>query len=324
MSGVREQGGASMKPHPKLRKTIKWGGAAVTVLLMVVWIGSGWYYRTWNPGRGYLLVVGGGCFGVTKLPVALWGLTSVHLRFGNGTHPFYMEWWYRYSEATPAAEWQLLVPAWMLVVPSMMLSVSAWRLDTLARRARLNLCPKCNYDRAGLAKDAVCPECGSKGGASMTPHPKLRKTIKWGGAAVTVLLVVVWIGSGWWSITWNVRGGFAAFLADGQVGYGDWIRTPSWPWLHCMRLPACNLDLGTDYSFNLLVIVRSAIPLWLPAATATVVACAAWCADILAHRRERLARLNLCAKCRCDRTGFAKDAVCPECGCGGPERGVGP
>ena len=29
------------------------------------------------------------------------------------------------------------------------------------RRARLNLCRKCNYDRTGLALDAVCPECGS-------------------------------------------------------------------------------------------------------------------------------------------------------------------
>jgi rubrerythrin len=38
----------------------------------------------------------------------------------------------------------------------------AWRLDTFARRrARLNLCPKCNYDRAGIAGDAKCPECGA-------------------------------------------------------------------------------------------------------------------------------------------------------------------
>jgi hypothetical protein len=28
------------------------------------------------------------------------------------------------------------------------------------RSAGLNLCPKCNYDRAGLAAGAKCPECG--------------------------------------------------------------------------------------------------------------------------------------------------------------------
>jgi rubrerythrin len=39
----------------------------------------------------------------------------------------------------------------------------SFRRRKMARRARagLNLCPKCNYDRAGLAKDVVCPECGS-------------------------------------------------------------------------------------------------------------------------------------------------------------------
>jgi hypothetical protein len=32
------------------------------------------------------------------------------------------------------------------------------------------------------------------------PHPRIRKTIKWGGAAVTVLLAVVWIGSALWRV----------------------------------------------------------------------------------------------------------------------------
>jgi len=36
------------------------------------------------------------------------------------------------------------------------------RLDMLARRrARIGCCPKCNYDRAGLAPGSVCPECGA-------------------------------------------------------------------------------------------------------------------------------------------------------------------
>ena len=41
----------------------------------------------------------------------------------------------------------------------------------------------------------------------MKPHPKIRKTIKWGGAVVTVLLVVVWIGSGWWGAEYTTRQG---------------------------------------------------------------------------------------------------------------------
>jgi rubrerythrin len=50
----------------------------------------------------------------------------------------------------------------MFVLPSMIATGVAWRLDVLARRRdRLNLCPRCNYDRAGIGKDAVCPECGA-------------------------------------------------------------------------------------------------------------------------------------------------------------------
>jgi len=38
----------------------------------------------------------------------------------------------------------------------------AWRLDTLARRrADRTHCPRCRYDRSGLAAGAVCPECGT-------------------------------------------------------------------------------------------------------------------------------------------------------------------
>ena len=29
---------------------------------------------------------------------------------------------------------------------------------------------------------------------------RVRKTVKWGGLVLTVLLVVVWIGSGWWQM----------------------------------------------------------------------------------------------------------------------------
>ena len=38
------------------------------------------------------------------------------------------------------------------------------RADAIhAHRIRTNCCPKCNYDRTGLAQGAVCPECGSAG-----------------------------------------------------------------------------------------------------------------------------------------------------------------
>jgi len=34
----------------------------------------------------------------------------------------------------------------------------------------------------------------------MELHTAIRKSVKGGGAALVVVLVVVWIGSGWWSV----------------------------------------------------------------------------------------------------------------------------
>ena len=65
---------STMKPHPKLRKTITWGGAAVTVLLVVVWIGSSSYRAvrgswTMSQTAGLLVLV---------LLAALWMAVGAH------------------------------------------------------------------------------------------------------------------------------------------------------------------------------------------------------------------------------------------------------
>jgi hypothetical protein len=154
-----------MKPHPRIRKTIKWGGAVVTVLLVVVWVGSGWWYVGWASG------------GMEEADLAF-GRVRVRLESSpSGTVSFPKGWrMSRLSRRIPM-QWRcevtsggavgrsrifdVWIPLWIPVCIASALAAVAWRLDTLARRrARLNLCPKCNYDRAGIAGDAKCPECG--------------------------------------------------------------------------------------------------------------------------------------------------------------------
>ena len=155
-----------MKPHPKLRKTIKWGGAAVTVLLVVVWVGSGWYCASYARSDWGWRVESGrisweqGVF-VYQMPLR-WGRTR---QYGTGKPlPFALRWTVArvrndfrdsfYYEVTD-------VPLWMPGVLFGLISGTAWRLDALARRReRVGRCPKCHYDRAGLPAGAVCPECG--------------------------------------------------------------------------------------------------------------------------------------------------------------------
>src|SRR5437762_2158764 len=54
----------------------------------------------------------------------------------------------------------------------------------------------------------------------MKPYPRIRKTVKWGGAAVTVLLLVVWIGSAWWMAALVTSSGFVLDLSQGEWTFG--------------------------------------------------------------------------------------------------------
>jgi hypothetical protein len=152
-----------MKPRPRIRKTMKWGGAAVTVLLMLVWIGSRWFALGIEDGKWSGAVVTHGVLHlqweerwIHDAPRQLrgvWKATSSPTWTGQ----------YLWLRNTLGRDWFMLdIPlAWPIVL-LLLASVIAWLLETFARRrARTGLCWKCSYSRAGLATDAVCPECGT-------------------------------------------------------------------------------------------------------------------------------------------------------------------
>lgn len=147
-----------MKPHPRILKTIKWIGAAVTLLLTIFYpfpnCNVGWTSSSglacglWD-ARLYFAAPGSAAAVQMKSDLAR---PSPPVRkFAGGF------FWYPSLNPLKVGLPQLTLPAVSLAV-----TVLAWRLDTLAcRRAKLNLCPNCNYDRAGLARHAKCPECGT-------------------------------------------------------------------------------------------------------------------------------------------------------------------
>ena len=152
----------AVKPHPRIRKTVKWGGAAVTVLLVVVWIGSGRLAVRW-----------------ISIDHDIWGVingTAFYLPGGEGPvqggpgldccwMPEFRMWW-NFKARGPEGGLLVSIPLWSMTLVCLAATSAAWRLDTLARRRARptpHLYPKCNYDRTGLRGGAVCPECGSAG-----------------------------------------------------------------------------------------------------------------------------------------------------------------
>ncbi len=146
-----------MRPHPRIRKTVKWGGAAATVLLVVVWIASGRWHAVIGNASGLTIRLSSGqiSMGLSEAPL--------HADWLDGYSYLSYSPTYRWSFSTSAEYYEhgmATVPIWFLLLFTAGVPMLLWRQELKRRRAQLNLCPKCNYDRTGLAPDARCPECG--------------------------------------------------------------------------------------------------------------------------------------------------------------------
>ena len=149
-----------------MRKTVKWGGAALTVLLLVVWIGSCWLsVRYVHPGSSWdarwwtaMQVRSGRAQHLQTPPSFLQtdpGMSTIK------TEPHTLEMRFEHSSGPRLRYWY--VPLWPAALLSLLATAAAWRADaTYLRRVRVGLCPACGYDRVGLAVGAVCPECGKQ------------------------------------------------------------------------------------------------------------------------------------------------------------------
>lgn len=151
----------SVKPHPRIRKTIKWGGAAASAVLLILWGISGWWIASWI-GSSWLagFTAGGVQIGFADYKGILTGEGLCHGRLPDGAR-----WKWLPEFHHDPVEWGILIPFWILVLATLCLTIIAWRME-MTVRSSLNACRVCGYDRAGLARGAVCPECGAAPRAS--------------------------------------------------------------------------------------------------------------------------------------------------------------
>lgn len=152
------------------RKTGKWGGAVLTLLLLVVWIGSGWWYGEveWLAPFHWMRL--GASEGSLFLSFGSWdsGLSHSTLSFEprannwNGWRDLIGRW-DTFRTLVPYG-WSVACPIWVVMGIVFASTSLVWRTDVRAmRRAREGLCAACGYDLVGLAgtaAGAVCPECG--------------------------------------------------------------------------------------------------------------------------------------------------------------------
>ncbi|HEX2837804.1 MAG TPA: hypothetical protein VHN77_06715 [Phycisphaerales bacterium] len=154
-----------MRPHPRIRKAIKWGGAAFVVAIVVIYTYTAdkvWIWSKVSATHITLVAVRGGRIEVRRFPnLGSPSLPARPAELVSGTGPTRAITW-GIGEWNFGSGFTSTIPFWTPALAALMASALAWRLDTLAtRRAKLNACKSCGYPRTGLAPSSPCPECGS-------------------------------------------------------------------------------------------------------------------------------------------------------------------
>lgn len=162
---------------------VKWGGAALAVLMAVLWAGSFRYEAECervqmtddNVAVTYTIDVHSGRIGLSRSYSPVYPPLGWYTDFARGCPSARLmrlapTRWYNDLRWVPSVrgadgphgfEFGVTIPLWVLTFLTLLLTAAAWRLDILARRReRVGLCVKCGYSRAGLPLDTPCPECG--------------------------------------------------------------------------------------------------------------------------------------------------------------------
>jgi len=156
-----------------IRKTIKWGGAFAVVLLVAVWVASGWWWVSVGRGRPWLVWVTQGRLVLDRYKAIGPSDSFTPLSFRGGSREPesgpYLLWSFVWGEtATSFGITRSCIPLWFPTLLVAIPTALAWRADRRAWRwERIGLCPACGYDRRGLAPAAVCPECGAAASAAV-------------------------------------------------------------------------------------------------------------------------------------------------------------
>jgi len=126
------------------------------VVWVGLWVGSAWWSAGWTSSVGTTVRISAGrlLLGVEAFATDTPRLAGWHARH---LQRFDCEWGFGASGFATLA-----IPGWVFVLSLLAVTVAAWQPDLIARRrARLNHCPACNYDRCGIPGTSPCPECGA-------------------------------------------------------------------------------------------------------------------------------------------------------------------
>ncbi len=278
-----------MRPHPKLRKAAKWAGLALTLLFLLAWTGAMVSWTSWQGTSGAWCIAFHGCikFGDQGY-VSPFASTGFAFGFRFPEPLIWWPSWLRFFNG-----WQACLPLWIPCALALACTITAWRLDTLAApRTRTPACRACKYPLTGLASATRCPECGTP--TNMRRHgiwtsipPRARAWIKWITPLATMLLMMIWMGSAWYGLSWLMPGGQQLSIRHGTLGYTRWHFPGVVPHdVGMSRLEVAGMRWHASSASDNMHDATS-ICLWPLVAISLALTGVVWYADFRANRRTR-------------------------------------
>lgn len=141
----------------RLRSTIKWSCTLLTVLLLVMWVGSAWWWGGVDRAPASYVGMSAGRIGIGwREP---WSITSMTGDWVFVRSSLRIQWWFEGRKVASGGTTfsTVLMPMWPLVVLAATPTIWIWWHD---RRSPPTGCRNCGYDLRGAAHE-VCPECGA-------------------------------------------------------------------------------------------------------------------------------------------------------------------
>ena len=150
-----------MRCRTVIRKSAKWGGATVAILLAALWVGSAWWGGEYRPTQ-YSVHLAMGQVSVAWYAFPGQGQGRIWGPATGRPVPVGVRWWFAHGDVPRAmAYWSM--PIWMPTLIVAGLAAWAWQRDFVATNCDGTArCTKCGYSLAGLPPRTACPECGNK------------------------------------------------------------------------------------------------------------------------------------------------------------------
>lgn len=151
------------------RTTLRWSFTALSVLVTLAWLASGWWWFAWTSTKRSVSLAGGVVYLTSYDAASPPEQRGFSVLQASPDYTLRWDWRPRSFVVRLLNARAVSVPIWPMVLLATGAASIPWTLYLREhRRSGMNRCAMCGYPRTGLTPTSPCPECGA---APLSPAP---------------------------------------------------------------------------------------------------------------------------------------------------------